>query len=296
MTIDKLLSGVKKNILLKNYTTFRIGGRARYFFTAKTKDNLISAVIAAKKINLPFFVLGGGSNLLISDKGFKGLVIKILNIKYHILNTKIVAEAGVVLGQLVNASANAGLTGLEWATGIPGTVGGAVFGNVGWPNNKKNISSVIEVVEVLEIKPKSKTKIRNYKSKDCKFGYRDSIFKRRKNLIILSVSLKLKKGNKKKIKKEISEIFKKRKEKIPGGFSAGSVFKNPTGFSAGQLIEKCGLKGKKIGGAEIPEKHANFIINSGSAKAKDVEKLINLAKKEVKNAFKIKLIEEIQIL
>ena len=295
-SINKLLPGIKKNISLKDYTTFKIGGRAKYFYVAKTKTELINAVITAKKTNMPFFILGGGSNLLISDKGFSGLVIKTLNTEYQILNTKIVAETGTTLGQLVIASATAGLTGLEWAAGIPGTVGGAVFGNAGWLNNKKNISSTIESVEVLEIKPKSKSKIRNYTLKDCNFSYRDSIFKRRKNLVILSISLKLKKGNKKRIKKEISYILRERKEKIPMGFSAGSIFKNPKGFSAGQLVEKCGLKGKKIGGTEISEKHANFIINSGNARAKDVEKLINLAKKEVKNKFRIKLEEEIQIL
>ncbi len=306
VTIDKLLPGVKKNIFLRDYTTFRIGGRARYFFIAKTKSELISAVIAAKRTKLPFFILGGGSNLLVVDEGYKGLVIKIQNSKFKILNSKIYTEAGAPLSLIVNASVNKSLTGLEWAAGIPGTVGGAVFGNAGWPNNKKNISSVIESVEVLETKPKLKIKnysaegdipsVARYKLKDCKFGYRDSIFKRRKNLVILSVFLKLKKGKKEKIKKEISEIFKKRKEKIPIDFSAGSVFKNPTGFSAGQLIEKCGLKGEKIGNVKISKKHANFIINLGKGKAKDVKKLINLIKKKVKNKFKINLKEEIQIL
>jgi UDP-N-acetylmuramate dehydrogenase len=290
--INKLLPGVRKNVSLKNYTTFRIGGRAKYFFVVKTKEDLISAILVAKKIKLPFFVLGGGSNLLVSDKGFNGFVIKILNTKYQILKNKITAEAGITLGKLVNASAGAGLTGMEWAAGIPGTVGGAVFGNAGWPSNKKNISSVIEWVEVFNTKD-LKTKI--LKNKNCKFGYRDSVFKHKKNLIILSTCLRLKKWKKEKIKKAILEILKKRKKKIPFGFSAGSVFKNQRGSSAGLLIEKCGLKGKMIGGAKISEKHANFIINFKNAKAKDIKNLINLAKNKVKNKFGVKLEEEIQI-
>jgi len=311
MDLKKELPKIQKNISLANYTTFRIGGPAKYFFVAKTKNEIIKAVRVAKKFNLPFFVLGGGSNLLVSDKGFNGLVIKMENKKYKIQNSKIHAEVGTSLSLIVNESVNKSLTGLEWAVGIPGTVGGAVYGNAGWPSNKKNISSVIESVEVLETKPK--LRVKNYKLKDCEFDYRDSIFKHNAGVIILSAFIKLKKGNKEKIKKEISQILRKRKEKIPTGFSAGSIFKNftvahknlcawPKDFRkkriipSGWLIEKCGLKGKKIGNVKISEIHANFIINLGMGKAKDVEELINLIKKEVKNKFGVKLEEEIQYL
>jgi len=244
--------------------------------------------------------LGGGSNLLVSDKGFKGVVIKvqITNYKFQTNSksqiTNISAGAGLPLNKLVQLAAERGLTGLEWAAGIPGTVGGAVFGNAGWPSNKKNISSVIKWVEVLETKPKSKSRIKNYGLKDCKFVYRDSVFKHKPGLVILSVCLKLREGNIKKIKKEISEILEKRKGRTPVGFSAGSIFKNPPGKRAGELIEKCGLKGKKIGGAEISKIHANFIVNLDGATAEDVKKLINLIKKEVRKKFKIILEEEIQ--
>jgi len=295
----------QKNVSLKNYTTFKIGGPAKYFFAAKTKGDLIEAVSVAKKLRLPFFILGGGSNLLISDDGFKELVIKIENLKLKIENSKLIVDAGVSLSKLVDISTKRGLTGLEWAVGIPGTVGGAVFGNAG--AFQKSMKNVVKKVEVFDTK---ELRIENYGLRDCRFGYKDSVFKRNKNLIILSVALKLKKGKKSEIKKKIKEYLNYRKETQPLNYpSAGSVFKNPSpsqvflkkfgrasGFSAGELIQKCGLKGKKIGQVQISEKHANFIVNLGNARAKDVKKLINLAKKEVKKKFKINLEEEIELL
>jgi len=304
----------QRDVSLKNHTTFKIGGRAKYFFTARTKKDLIKAVKAAKKLKLPFFVLGGGSNLLVSDEEFKGLVVKIQNTKYKILNTKIMAEVGVTLGQLVRASGKAGLTGLEWASGIPGTVGGAVFGNAG--AFQKSMKDVVETVETFNLNNK---KIKILKNRDCKFGYKKSIFKKDKNLVILSCTLQLKRGNKKEIKEKVKYFLDYREKNHPLDFcSAGSVFKNcklrvmnqklfnklpklkqfqEKGIiPAGYLIEKCGLKGKRIGQAKISEKHANFIVNLGNARAKDVKKLINLIKKEVKKKFKINLEEEIQFL
>ncbi|MDP3995688.1 MAG: UDP-N-acetylmuramate dehydrogenase [bacterium] len=291
---SKQLPGIKRNVSLEEFTTFRIGGKAKYFFVAKNEKDLIEAVKFVKDNKLPFFIFGGGSNLLVSDGEFKGIVIKTQNRKLESRNSRIIAESGTLLGKIVQLSVKKGLTGLEWASGIPGTVGGAVYGNAGWPSNQKNIASAVEWVRVLEIKPKFK--IKNYRTRDCKFGYRDSVFKHKSSLIILSVCLRLKKGDINEIKREISEILKKRREKTPAFFSAGSIFKNPKSFPAGYLIEKCGLKGKKVGQAKISEKHANFIINLGGAKAKDVKSLINLAKKEVKKKFKISLEEEIQFL
>ena len=311
MTINKLLPGVKKNILLRDYTTFGIGGRARYFFVAKTKKDLIKAIGVAKKLKLPLFILGGGSNLLVSDKGFSGLVLKIENCKLkvefcdsgtrrkkrtkfssHIENCKVSAEAGVPLSKLVNLSVEKSLTGLEWATGIPGTVGGAVFGNAGAFG--KSMADIIKTVEVLN---SENFKIKIFKNKDCKFSYRKSIFKHKKNLVILLAELQFKKGNKKEIRKKTREYLNYKKETQPLNLpSAGSIFKNPQGFSAGWLIEKCDLKGKRTGNVKISEKHANFIVNLGEGKAKDVKKLINLIKKQVKKKFGIILEEEIRFL
>ncbi len=255
----------RKNISLKKYTTFQIGGKAKYFFVAKTKTELILAIELAKEMNLPFFILGGGSNLLVSDNGFDGLVIKI----------------GRPLFLYV-------LKGLEWAAGIPGTIEGAVYGNAGAFG--KSMKDVVETVEIFDTKT---GKIKFFKNKDCKFGYRDSVFKKNKNLIILSVKIKLKKSNPKKIK----EYLKQRKEKqLLGYASAGSIFVNPKELTAGQLIEKCNLKGKRIGHVKISEEHANFIVNLGKGKAKDAKKLINLIKKTVKKKFRINLEEEIQYL
>jgi UDP-N-acetylmuramate dehydrogenase len=288
---------MERNVLLSKYTTFRIGGRAKYFFKARNKKELISAIKFAKSKRLPFFVLGGGSNLLVSDKGFRGVVIKIqiTNYKFQTNSksqiTGISVGAGLSLSKLVQLAAEKGLSGLEWAVGIPGTVGGAVYGNAG--AFKKSMKDITKTVTVLE----GGFKIKKYKNKDCRFGYRDSVFKHNKNLIIISTELKLKKGEKKEIQKKIKENLEYKKRVQPLNYaSAGSIFKNPHNFSAGELIEKCGLKGKKIGGAKISEKHANFIVNLKKAKAKDVKNLINLIKKEVKKKFKINLEEEIRFL
>lgn len=301
--INRFLPGVQKNISLKNYTTFKIGGKAKYFFVAKTKKDLILAITVAKKLKTPFFILGGGSNLLASDQGYKGLVIKIRNTRYKILrsrtsslwgkqNTKIYAEAGAPLSQLLNEATKNNLTGIEWIAGIPGTVGGAARGNAG--AYESSLADNIQEVEVYDVK---KRKIKIFKKKDCRFAYRDSIFKKNKNLIVIFLVLKLKKGDKKEIEKKIKEYLDYRKKHQPLNFSsAGSIFVNPEGFSAGQLIEKCGLKGKKIGEAQISKIHANFIVNRNRAKAKDVKKLINLMKKKVKQKFGPVLKEEIEYL
>ena len=306
---------VQKNILLKNHTTFRIGGRAKYFFVAKNKEDLISAVRTAKRLKLPFFILGGGSNLLVSDRGYKGLVIKIQNTKYKIKNTEIMAGAGAILGGLVNATADRGLTGLEWAIGIPGTVGGAVLGNAGAFG--RSMKDIVNEVDVLDAKA---GKIKIFKNKSCEFSYRDSAFKHKKDLIILSATLQFKKGNKREIKNKINTYLENRGKTQPLSFpSAGSIFKNFTPYRAcsgagsalkavlkkfngndlipaAYLIEKCGLKGRRIGMVKISEKHANFIVNLGQGKTKDVKKLINLAKRKVKNKFGIVLEEEIRFL
>ncbi len=292
MKIEKELPKIQKNISLAEHTNFKIGGRARYFFSARTKKDLLSAVNAAKKFKLPFFILGGGSNLLVSDRGYKGLVVKCQMSKLRFQKLKIYAEAGVPLSSVASKAKERGLGGLEWAAGIPGTVGGAVFGNTGAFG--KSMEDGVKEVEVFDIYD---LKFKIFGKKDCRFNYRDSIFKKRKNLIIFSTVIKLKKGNKKEIQKKIKEYLDRKKTTQPLNFlSAGSVFKNPGRFFAAKLIDECGLKGKKVGRAKISEKHANFIVNLGKARAKDVKKLINLTKQRVKNKFGIILEEEIQYL
>jgi UDP-N-acetylmuramate dehydrogenase len=323
----------QRNIPLKNYTTFRIGGRAKYFCVVKTKDDLIEAIKEAQKKKLPFFILGGGSNLLVSDRGYNGLVIKIQNSNLKSQNDnqpsgeqaakfKIFCEPGVLLSKLVSKSSDLGVTGLEWAAGIPGTMGGAVRGNAGAFEGE--MGDLVKEVEVFNAKT---GEIKKYKNKGCQFGYRKSIFKKNPNLIILSCQLQLKKGDKKKIKEKIQNYLDYRKKKHPKEPSAGSIFKNfqlqPYGESLSGpaissfqslvkkfpelkqfqkrkdipvafLIAQCGLTGKRIGGAQISAKHPNFIVNSGNARSSDVLKLIDLIKRKVKEEFNIKLEEEIQ--
>jgi len=304
---------IKKNVNLKNYSTFKIGGKAKYFVIAKNEDEIKKAILWAKKKKIPFFILGGGSNVLFSDEGFKGLVIKLRNTKYQIRNTKVTAEVGVPLQKLVAETAKKGLSGLENLAGIPGTLGGAIFGNAGAFG--REIGDLVEEVKILKIE-NCKLQIAKLKKKDCKFGYRDSIFKKRKNWIILEATLKLKKGNKKEIEEKIKEILRLRKEKQPLEFPcAGSVFKNvpvknlpkkikekfkdkiKNGFlPAGVLIDQAGFKGYQIGKAKVSEKHANFIVNLGKAKAKDVLSLIKTIKKKIKRKFGVKLEPEIQLI
>ncbi len=300
---------IQKNILLSKYTSFKIGGAAKYFCVVENNDEIKEALEFAGKNGLKVFVLGGGSNLLISDEGFDGLVIKIQDTKYEIqTNNEIFVGSGLSLAKLVSESVKNNLTGLEMMAGIPGTVGGAVVNNAGAFG--KCIGDVVESVEILETG--------KLNSKECDFSYRSSIFKEEKKYIILNAVLKLEKGNEAESRKMILEILKSRKEKQPLEYpSAGSVFKNPVvddnhlaklkkefpelnkivknnTIPAGWLIEELGFKGKKIGGVMISEKHCNFIVNTGNAKAEDVVILISLIKQKVRNNFGIQLKEEIE--
>jgi len=302
----------QKNVLLKDYTTYKIGGPAQYFFVAKTKEDLIKAVKTAKELKLPVFVLGGGSNILVSDKGIKGLVIK-LQISDFVLNkNRVHIGAGAMLPKLVAIATKSGFAGLEWAAGVPGTVGGAIYGHAQAFGAK--ISDVVKSVEALDIKT---LEIKKLSKKQCGFSLKSSIFKKNKNLIIVSAILEFKKRPKKEIQKKIKEYLNYRKTRHPVSMpSAGSTFVNPQVkiknkkllnmfpeliqfnnkgvIPAGYLVEKAGLAGKKIGRAQISEQHANFIVNLGGAKAKDVMMLIKLAQEKVKKSFGIKLEPEVQ--
>jgi len=317
LKLKKEFPEIKRDISLKEFTTFKIGGKARYFLEAKKREDLISVLKLAKKFKIPFFILGGGSNILVSDRGFNGLIVKMKNTKYEVKDGLIFCEAGAPLSSLVSMAAKNNLTGLEWAAGIPGTIGGAIYGNAGAFGS--SIGEIVKEVEVLKIK-NCKFELTKLKNKDCQFSYRGSIFKKNPNLIILSVKLKLKKGEKNKIEEKMKKYLDYRRSTQPLNFpSAGSIFKNFTlhrnaiygagpalkvvlkkfnkkEIPAAYLIEKCGLKGKRVGNVKISEKHANFIINLGNAKAREVKKLINLTKKKVKEKFGIELKEEIQYL
>ncbi len=326
MKIKNFLPKIREDVSLAGYTTFKIGGPARYFYIVRTTRNLINAVKAAKKCKLPFFVLGGGSNILVADRGYNGLIIKLQTTNYpeaeqvrygagKLQTTKIIkVGAGVKLADFVKLSLDKGLAGLEWAAGIPGTVGGAIRGNAGAFG--KSISENLEEVSVFDI---ADSKIKIFKNNDCKFSYRNSIFKHNQNLIILSAILRLKKGEKEKMQNLLKDYAKQRIESNPIGYSAGCFFKNiewrelrdreelikkfpelkqfrdEPKISVGFLIDQVGLKGKKIGGAEVSEKHAAFIINSGKAAADDVINLSNLIKQKVSERYGLTLKEEVVI-
>ena len=305
--------GIEKNVPMKDLTTFKIGGEAGYFYTAKDVRGLKEAVLWVKEKKLPFFVLGNGSNLLVSDKGFKGLVIKIEAKNVTLKNNLISAEAGALLIQLVTLALENSLTGFEWMAGIPGSVGGSINGNAGAFGDY--MADSVKSVKALNV---SNMEIKTIGRSECGFGHKKSIFKENKNLIILSAEFALKKGDTREIKEKMTDHLIFRRIRHPKEPSAGSIFKNieaenlkPDFFKkvpeagsimknnilpAGFFIEKSGLKGRESGGAKVSEKHSNFIVNFDNAKAKDIVKLIGLIKKEVNKKFGIKLEEEIQYL
>lgn len=316
--IGDRLPGLQEKVLLKDHTTWRIGGPAKYFFEAQDPDGLAAALQFAKEEDLPYFILAGGSNVLVSDKGYNGLVIKIkildLEIREEGENVKVLAGAGLPLNFLSAKLLESGAGGMEWSASIPGTLGGAIFGNAGAFG--PSMADSIDWVEVLESK-NGKLQIKKYQKKDCRFSYRSSIFKKRSpRLIVLRAQLSLAKGDKTFIAQKMKEHADFRRERHPLNFpSAGSVFKNyakavksksflkkypeleafnkKKEIPAGWLIANSGLAGKKIGAAQISEKHSNFFVNLGGAKAKDVRALIKLAQKKVKKVFGAELKEEI---
>jgi len=276
---------IKENEILANHSTFKIGGAARYFAVAKNKEEILEVVNFAKGKKLPFFVFGGGSNILFRDEGFDGVAIKLSVVSYQLSDNKIIIGAGTPLAQVIMKSVENGLTGLEWGIGIPGTIGGCVAGNCGAYGH-----------DISESVKKVKTLGREYLRNKCNFSYRESRFKGNdKKEIILKIELKLNKGDKEKSKTEIKNIIENRKGKIPPYPSIGSIFKNPKPLVARKLIEECGLAGMIIGNAKISDLHPNFIVNIGSAKSEDVFALIKICKEKVKEKFKIDLEEEIVV-
>ncbi|MDO9231626.1 MAG: UDP-N-acetylmuramate dehydrogenase [bacterium] len=314
---------IQKNISLAPLTTFKIGGPAKYFVEAGSEDEILEALDFAKENNLEIFVLGGGSNILVSDEEFSGLVIRLSQKQKP--EAKLLASpklsfgfflecwAGSSLSNVVNFCVKNSLSGMEWASGIPGTVGGAIRGNAGIPLGC--MADNIESVKVLEIENK---KYKTLKNSECGFSYRNSIFKENNDLIIVSAVLKLEKGDQEEISKKIKELIENRLKVVhpnPKEPSSGSFFKNPkvdnpeliTNFEkdtgqkaidgkipAGWLIDEVGLRGKKIGGAQVSEKHANFVVNVGNAKAQDIVMLSSVIKMKVRDELGVQLSEEIQ--
>lgn len=292
LKLEKLnLGKIERNISLSTLTTYKTGGVAKLVIYPNNINNLKELITLIHKYNINYFLLGKGSNILFSDKEFNGIIIKLdkLN-KFEIKQNEIYVESGMILSKLVQESIKNNLTGLEFAIGIPGTIGGAIYMNAGaYGSNMSNIiKSVIALNEKLQIEEIPLEKL--------KFDYRYSIFQANKNLICIAANIKLEFGNHDEIASKVKENLLKRKNSQSLEYpSAGSVFRNPEGNYAGKIIEELGLKGKSIGGAEISTKHANFIINKNNASSSDILNLIKLVQKEAKDKYKIDLKLEQQL-
>ena len=293
----KLIDNINRKILfnesMKKHTTFGIGGKVDAFVYPSNKNELKFILNESKKNKIPIFITGSGSNLLVSDSGFKGIVISLSKTFKNLSisdSYEIFAGSGVMLSRMVRMAIKKGIGGLESLIGVPGTLGGALIMNAGAYGEE--ISNYFISAEVINLHGEEKI----YKKNDITFDYRSSSFS--KNDIITNINFQCKKGNIELIKKLKLESSQKRKASQPLSFrSAGSIFKNPkSGPAAGYLIDKAGLKGLKFGDAEISTKHANFIVNHGNAKSIDVIELIKKIQSEVLKQFNIILKLEIKLL
>lgn len=270
---------VVEHASLKNLNTYKIDGKAKILFSPTSINDLAEALKIIKKNNEKFYIIGNGSNIVINDKEYDGVVIRLneLNgIEVYPDMQMAYAEAGAMLPKLSMESINQGLTGLEFAIGIPGTVGGSIHGNAGAYSSHllDYVTSVTVLDENLDIKI--------IEHEDITYGYRTSMFKENKNYIILAAKFFLKNGDKENSLEQIAERRAARQESQPLEYpSAGSVFRNPEGDYAGRLIDSCGLRGMMLGGAQVSEKHANFVINKNNATGKDIHDLILKVKQTV---------------
>jgi len=301
---------------MSKHTNMRIGGPASLYLATSDADELTDAIEMANKEKIPWFVFGGGSNLLVSDDGFKGLMIQIAFREVKVREKTIIVEAGAITGAVARQSVAEDLEGMEWAATLPGTIGGAIYGNSGcWGGEMKDIVVTVDAIRISDMKRVV------YPNAECKFSYRDSVFKHIPH-IILRATLGLKKSdNPSAIKARMEEFAAKRKECQPfAESSAGCMFKNFTfnnesdlerlkndvkeipaemlekkSISSGWLVSQVGMKGEKIGDAQISEKHGNFIVNLGRASAQDVLMLTSKAKMKIRDDYNIMLEDEVQL-
>lgn len=276
---------IKKNVSLKNLSTFSIGGNCKFYICIKSIDDLKNAFSFIKKNNLPYFVLGNGSNLLFDDEGFDGVILHIKIEDLMIENNKAVVGGGFLLPKLSLVTAKKELSGLEYFSGIPASVGGAIYMNAGAEG--KSISSFVENVTFVH----EDGKMQVFNKNEIGFDYRYSSFRQMKGAVAFA-TFDLK-PDKQVEEKRLAYLARRNKSQPIKSYSAGCVFKNPKNNFAGMCIEKCGLKGKSVGGAKISELHANFIVNEKDATSKDVLELIDLVKKTVLETYSIELEEEI---
>ena len=281
---------VQQNIPLKKYTTLRVGGPAEYFAEPASEEALMALLDAAMESETPVLLMGNGSNLLVRDGGYRGLVIR-LGKAFSAIEQResgLFSQAGALLSALSRTAADAGYTGLEFAQGIPGTVGGGVYMNAGAYGGE--MSQIVDSVRVLR-----DGKIEKLSCADMEFGYRHSKAME-EGLLVLGASFHLEKGERNAIEAAMRDFAARRKEKQPLEYpSAGSFFKRPQGHFAGALIEQSGLKGAQVGGAQVSEKHAGFLINTGDATAADFLSLMEKVQETVWKNFQVALQPEVRI-
>lgn len=274
------------------HTTFRVGGNADCFISAKNTDEIKRVISYAKEHSMPFMVMGNGSNILVSDKGIRGIVLQIskdMN-EVSISGNTATAQAGILLSSLASQLQKAGLSGFEELSGIPGSLGGAIYMNAGAYGGE--MKKIIKDVTFME----QDGSLSTLPCHKLNFGYRHSLFEDN-SAIILSATLEFQKGNPDQIKEKMNEFTKRRNDKQPINMpSAGSTFKRPEGYFAGKLIQDADLQGFSIGGAQVSKKHAGFIINKGGAKAKDVLDLIEYVQKTVFEKFGVELEPEVRLI
>ncbi len=278
---------------MHRHTTFRVGGRASLYVRVASSDELIQVINTAKSTSTDFFLIGNGSNLLVSDEGFDGIIIELGESmsEINVCGNKLTCESGALLSRISSVAAKNALEGLEFASGIPGTLGGGLAMNAGAYGGE--LATVVETVCVLDPTDMS---IKTYEDSELNFGYRQSRIKS-EGLIVILATLNLKAGDEETIRERIAEYSKRRRDKQPLEYaSAGSTFKRPEGQYAGALIEAAGLKGLTVGGAEVSRKHAGFVINKGGATAKDIYELIGIVQKRVLNNSGILLEPEVIML
>jgi len=280
--IDNL--NVEEDVLLKNYTTFQVGGPADIFLIPKNENALLELIKVIQNINTPYFVLGEGSNVIVGDKGYRGIIIYTGELDEVLVNeNNIKAQSGATLKYITKKAQENSLAGMEFASGIPGSLGGAVFMNAGAYGGEMNDI----IVNVSAVNNKGKKVILD--KEELELSYRNSIFQE-KNYIILDATMELNYGDKDQIKERMDVLNQKRQNKQPLEYpSAGSSFKRPENHYTGPLIEKAKMKGYQIGGAQVSEKHAGFIINKGDATAQDILNLIKKIQKEVYEISGVKL-------
>ena len=274
---------------MSKHTTFRVGGEASCFVRISEAGQLAALMPYLREVEVPYFILGNGSNLLVGDKGYEGVILQIgskMN-DIYVEDTHIRAGAGVLLSQLAKCAQENGLTGLEFASGIPGTLGGSVVMNAGAYGGE--MKQVIELVKVMN----ENGEILEIRGEEMEFGYRTSIIKDRP-FIVLEAILNLQHGDQEIIAVKMEELARQRKEKQPLEYaSAGSTFKRPEGYFAGKLIMDAGLRGYSIGGARVSEKHCGFVVNTGRASAADVAEVIREVQEKVKDKFEVMLETEV---